>query len=154
MVASACPHQHQVTLWNYISTSRRVLLCRPISIGDIRGYHSASSGLSARMVHALPMTALRSRADARGPYVTYPSLRPIALGPARSPHFSSLVQCPTYGRSDLTSSIQCSGFYDFTATMASGQDELDMEAFQRLSDTYQADVQVRSLIYQSSSCHV
>jgi hypothetical protein len=106
------------------------------------------------MVHALPMIALRSRADARGPYATYPSLRPIALGPARSLHFSSLVQCPTYDRSDLTSSLQCSGFYDFTATMASGQDELDMETFQRLSDTYQADVQVRSLIWQSSSCDV
>jgi len=84
-------------------------------------------------------------ADACAHYGICPSLRQVSVNAAQSFQFSSPLQHSAFDRSDLTSYLQFCNFHDFTATMASDQDEVDMEAFQRLSDNYQPDVQVRSL---------
>lgn len=88
------------------------------------------------------MTALSPSANACGHYGSYPSFQASSLGPPHSLHFSSHLQRPTFNHSDLTSYLQFRGFHGLAANMAASQDELDMDAFQRLSDTYQPDVQV------------
>lgn len=60
-------------------------------------------------------------------------------------HFSAPLQYPAFERVDLTSYLQFCEPGGFAATMASDQNEVDMETFQRLSDSYQPDVQVRTI---------
>lgn len=84
--------------------------------------------------------------DACGPYGVHPSLPKLPLDAAQLSHFFSPSQYPAFGRPHLTSYLQFCDVHDLTATMASGREELDMETFQRLSDSYQADVQVRPSI--------
>lgn len=76
-----------------------------------------------------------------------PSFRTAPFDSAPSLHFAPPLQHPVFSRVDLTSCLQFCDVHDFTATMASDQNEVDMEAFQRLSDSYQPDVQVRMVTY-------
>jgi hypothetical protein len=90
------------------------------------------------------MSTLGPVADASGHHDIHPSLRQIPLDPAPSLYLSSPAHYPFFDGSDLTSYLQYCGFHGLTATMALGQNGLDMENFQRLSDNYQPDVQVCS----------
>lgn len=103
----------------------------------------SESELSKRTVLALVMTVFTPMAHACGHYGSYPSSQTALLDTPHSLHFSSHLQRPTFNHSDLTSYLQFCGFHGLTANMAASQDELDIETFQRLSDTYQQDVQVR-----------
>lgn len=64
------------------------------------------------------------------------------LNPTESLHFLPASEYATVDRSDLTFNMQFCDPSGFADTMASDQDPVDMEAFQRLSNTYQPDVQV------------
>jgi hypothetical protein len=89
------------------------------------------------------MTASSRMAAACGPDEVYPSVQRPPFHRAHLSHFHSAFQYAALSRSDLTSYLQFYRFRDLAATMPSDQDEVDMETFQRLSDNYQPDVQVR-----------
>jgi hypothetical protein len=70
--------------------------------------------------------------------------QPTPLNPTRPLHYLPDSEYATANRSDLTSNMQFCDPSGFADIMASDQDPVDMEAFQRLSNTYQPDVQVLS----------
>jgi hypothetical protein len=144
VVASACPHQHEVTFWKHCPfTSTSISCC---SITSVEGRSSRILSIRDQSVGrslAPRRTILSPMADARGHDGFYPLLRQVPLDQAQPLHLSSRFQYPALDRSDLTPYLQFCKFHDFTATMASNSGEVDMETFQRLSDNYQPDVQVR-----------
>jgi hypothetical protein len=106
--------------------------------------HSFDPWSISGAVLAPPRTTLSPMADDCGHDGFYPVLRQVPLDQAQPLPLSSRFQYPALDRSDLTRCLQFCKFHDFTATMASNSGEVDMETFQRLSDNYQPDVQVRS----------
>lgn len=91
------------------------------------------------------MTAFRSVADACAHHRPYSSLPPIPFCPAQSLYSHPALQPSAFHRSHLTSCPQFGPSPDLAATMAANQDEGDLETFQRLSDNYQTQAQVRSM---------
>lgn len=66
----------------------------------------------------------------------------VLVNSAQTFHLYSSFQPSLPEHSDLTSCLQFSDHPDYSSTMEASQDEVDMETFQRLSDSYQPDIQV------------
>lgn len=102
--------------------------------------------LIGEMVPVAPMTTFNPLEDACGHCDIYPVLQQAPLEPAQSLHSYLPYQYPAFAYPDLTSYLQFCDFQGLAASMTSEHDEVDMETFQRLSDSYQPDVQVRFLV--------
>ena len=101
--------------------------------------------LVGEMGPVAPLSTLGSPDDACGYPDTYPTLRHALSEPTQSLHFYLPLQCHVFYHPDLTSYLQFCELQGPIANMASEHETMDMERFQRLSDTYQPDVQVRCL---------
>lgn len=88
------------------------------------------------------MCIISPMADSSDHHDIYPLSRQAPHDPAESLHFYSPLQHSVFGPPDLTSNLQLYDFRHFTATMACDQNQVDMETFQRLSNSYQPDLQV------------
>lgn len=94
------------------------------------------------MVPVASLTTLGSLDDACGYSDTYPTLRHPLFDPTQPLQFHLPLQSHLFYHPDLTCYLQyCELQGGPIAKMASEQDTMDMERFQRLSDTYQPDVQ-------------